>query len=316
MPKVSVLVPAFRPQYLDTCLASIFSQTLDDYEVLVGDDSDGSDVASVVSKWEDPRLRYERNPRRQEPGANRDFLRDRAQGRYTKFLFDDDFLLPRSLEFLTAAADQLDAKLVFHARHIVDDAGRVLRSESPVPAGQVLDVPSPFVFEHMVAGVLNFIGEPSNILIDTETLRSLQNPFGIEDQRLRFLTDVALYVNFAHLNLRTVGIGAPLSAFRSHGGQNSAMGSPIFSAGLFEWELLQRWAADNEHLSADAARAAIELSHSSYLPHMVRLPELSAFIALGTDPDVQGRFLSPRFRAAAETAYAAVDDRVRSRVAA
>jgi len=316
VPKVSVLIPAFRPDHLDTCLASIMAQTFSDFEVLIGDDSDGEDVAAVLSKWDDPRIHYERNPRRQEPGANRDFLISRASGQYLKFLFDDDFLLPRSIELLTAAADQFQAKLTFHGRHIVDGSGRLQYSVCAVPEGRILGISPEFFFENLVAAMFNFIGEPSNILIDAETLRSIANPFGLEDMRMRFLTDVALYSNFAHRELRTVGIGQHASAFRTHGAQSSNVSQPIFAAGLFEWELFARWAGDHGHLSSEATRAAVSLIHQSYFPYVGQLNELANFLALGSEPDASGRFFGAEFRAVLDDGWATVDARKRTRVTA
>lgn len=316
MPKVSVLIPAFRPQYLDTCLASIFAQTFTDYEILIGDDSDGGDVEAVVAKWADPRVHYERNPRRRQPGANRDFLLGRAGGKYLKFVFDDDFLLPRSLEFLTSAADQSGAKLVFHARHIVDSAGRVLASMSPVPNGQVAGVPASYLFPTMVGGRFNFIGEPSNVLIAADALRAIDNAFGLEHMRMRFLGDVALYVNVSHRGLPVVGIGAFLSAFRQHGTQTSSSTGASFSAGHFEWELFARWCTDQGHLSTEAGRVAVRLSHEAYGPYVHELPELASFVALGAEPDGDGRFMTPEFVAALEAGWEAVDRRSLAGVAA
>ncbi|HET6964755.1 MAG TPA: glycosyltransferase family 2 protein [Acidimicrobiales bacterium] len=313
MPKVSVLIPAFRPNYLDTCLASVLGQTFPDYEILIGDDCDGEDVASVVSKWNDPRIRYARNPRRQEPGANRDFLLSRATGKYIKFLFDDDFLMPRSIELLTAAAEEFDAKLTFHGRHLVDSAGRLQYSASAVPEGRIIGVAPDFLFENLVAKMFNFVGEPSNILIDAEALRSIPNPFGLDDMQLRFLTDVGLYVNFAHRGLRMAGIGEFGSAFRTHESQSSGNSQAIYSAGLFEWDLLSRWAADQGHLSIEMARSAVSLVHQAYLPHLGHLPELSRFMALGTDPDPSGRFFGPDFRAVLEAGWEAVEQRRREK---
>ena len=316
MPKVSVLIPAFRPQYLDTCLASIFAQSFADYEVLIGDDSEGYDVESVVSKWADPRVHYERNPRPRQPGANRDFLISRASGQYLKFVFDDDFLLPRSLEFLTSAADMSGAKLAFHGRHVVDSAGRVIESLNPVPDGEIVGVPPSYLFPAMVGSRVNFIGEPSNILIAADALHAIENPFGLEDMRMRFLGDVALYVNVSHRAMPMVGVGACLSAFRKHGAQTSSPTGANFSAGNFEWELFARWCTDQGHLSPQAGEVAVGLSHAAYRHYVHLLPELASFLALGTESDDEGRFMTREFTAVLDAGWAAVDRRSEVPVAA
>ena len=309
MPKISVLIPAYRPDHLDTAIASVFAQTVSDWELIVGDDSDGADVESVVGKWEDPRVRYVRNPRKQMPGANRDLLVGLASGRFIKFVFDDDFLLPRSIELLCAAAEPVGAKLVFHARHVINRAGAVTESITKIPAGRVMGVPPEYLFGQMIGKVYNFIGEPTNTLIDTETVRSLPNPFGVDDMRMRFLTDVALYVNLASRQLPIVGMGYFGSAFRVHAAQTSATRGIAFGAGIFEWDLFNRWAADRGHLAAAEASQGIATVHESYRRHVELRPELAAFLALGTAPDGNGRFMTPGFLDALSAGWQIVDGR-------
>jgi glycosyltransferase involved in cell wall biosynthesis len=309
VPLLSVLVPAFRPHYLDTCIASILAQSFTDYELLISDDSDGDDVASVVSKWNDRRIRYERNPERQQPGANRDHLISQASGRFLKFVFDDDFLLPRSLELLCAAAQAQRAKLVFHGRYVVDADGRVIEEGLVAPTDRVVPFPAKVVFDHVVAGHSNVIGEPSNILLDAGALASIDRPFGIDGMRMRFLTDVALYVNFAHHGFPMAAVGRYGSCFRCHVTQSSATGGAIYSAGLFEWELLLRWVADQGYVTTDVCEAGLAELHRSYDKHVCDFPELGRFVALGTGSDAGGRFFSPAYLAALDDAWAAVDAR-------
>jgi glycosyltransferase involved in cell wall biosynthesis len=315
VPKVSVLVPAYRPDYLDTCIASALAQTFGDFELLIGDDCPNDDVASVVAKWDDPRIRFGRNPTPRQPGANRDFLLAQATGKYIKFLFDDDFLLPRSIELLCTAADQLGAKLAFHERHIVDGVGRVQPTDSALAAGEVVQLTGDMFFEQVVGRALNWIGEPSNILIDAETLASMTNPFGIDDYRLRSLTDVALYSNFAHNGHKIVGLGYRSSAFRRHASQTSGQSSTVRSAGLFEFELIARWAADQGHLSTDSCSHAIAINHAEYRRCVAQLPELADFIDLGNAPDAAGQFYSAAFRKVLDHAYEIIGERVRSNAA-
>lgn len=309
MPEVSVLIPAFRPDYLDTCIASVLSQSFRDLEVLISDDSDGDLVASVVSKWDDPRIRYGRNPRRQEPGANRDHLLSQASGRYVKFAFDDDLLLPRSVELLHRALSTSGAALAFHGRYVVDQRGCVLSNALSLPAGKVLAVGPDLVFSQLVGSLTNFIGEPTSLLLDAAVLSSITNPFGLEDMRMRFLTDVALYTNLAHLGHQMVGIGYLGSGFRLHAAQTSHQQSPVFSAGLFEWELFVRWSADNGHLDPDDASLLVARMHERYRPHLSRFPELGGFLALGTGPDQRGQLFGATFRGVLAEAWATIDER-------
>jgi glycosyltransferase involved in cell wall biosynthesis len=310
LPEISVLIPAFRPDYLDLAIASVLAQRFGDFELVVSDDSSGRDIEAIVSRWGDERIRYVRNPRRQEPGANRDNLLSLATGRFVKFLFDDDFLLPRSLELLHAAATRSGAHLVFHGRHYVDDKGRLLGTGSVVAPGQLLEIEHGELFRQMVGRTVNFIGEPSNVLIGTEALSSIEAAFGIDGNRMRFLTDVSLYLNLASTGAKVVGVGAPLSVFRRHGAQTSSVGGSNFAAGVFEWELVARWSADRGYLGYEDYMSAISNVRTMCAQHIGMYPELRPFLSVLPGPGPDGRYLTAEFSKALESGWNAVDDRV------
>jgi glycosyltransferase involved in cell wall biosynthesis len=314
MPQVSVLIPAYKTTFLDLAIASVLAQTYRDFELIVSDDSEGHTIEELVDRWAEPRVKYLRNPNPRVPGANRDYLISRANGKYLKFLFDDDFLLPRSLEVLRELASVSGAKLTFHGRHAVGPDGSVRSPlRSLLRAGQVAEITPQAVFDGMIGTGINFIGEPSNILIDADTLRSMDRPFAMQGERMRFLTDVALYLNFAIEGHKILGIGTPLSAFRLHDQQLSQSGGPIFGAGLFEWEYLARLTADLGHLEAKNCTAFIIRLHERYREEQDRYPELALLAGLPVEPGASG-FLSPVERDAFAEAWAIVDERTSTAV--
>ena len=296
-PMVSILIPAFRPTWLDMAIASALAQTHDDFELLISDDTAGDDVQAIVSKWDDPRIRYMRNPLRGQPGANRNHLLAQARGEYLKFLFDDDFLFPHSLEHLLLTARNAGAKLAFHARHFVDANGRVLASPSLVKAGTIAVMEPDFFFERLIGACVNTIGEPTNILLHADTLRAIDGPFDLDGRRMRFLTDVALYTNFAARGHVIAGVGYFGSAFRQHGGQASGQLGPGQSAGYFEWELLRRWSVDAGHLPRGVYERGTARFAEICRPVLADYPELAPFVAGGaaglpsTGPALDARFL-------------------------
>jgi hypothetical protein len=312
MPEVSILTPAFRPQYLDLTIASALAQTYTDFELLISDDSSDESVASVVSKWQDPRIRYCKNPRRQMPGANRDHLLGLASGRYVKFLFDDDFLFPQSVETLVEIAELTQSQLVFHGRHYVDEAGRVLSSPLPVPLGQYETLTRPVFFDRLVGSINNFIGEPSNILFERSAYQRLKAPFAVGGFPMRFLTDVSLYLNFIVQGYRVTGVGMMGSAFRQHAQQTSNESYPGFSAGLFEWELFMRWAMEEGDLQPERYEAGLAHLHGLYRPHLADFPELGPLLELAGEPGAGG-YWSREFRDCATRAYKAIEARVLAR---
>lgn len=307
-PSVSILVPAFRPDWLDVAVASALAQSHGDFELLVSDDSTGDAIASVMSKWDDPRLRYFRNPRRDEPGGNRNHLLAQAQGEYIKFLFDDDFLLPRSVELLLHAAREHGAQMAFHSRYFIDAQGRQLSAPQAVPAGTTALITPEQFFRQFLGACMNLIGEPTNILLHAQTLRDMPEPFSLDGHRMRFLTDVALYTNFFARAKRVVGVGYLGSAFRQHGGQASGGKSPGLSAGYFEWELLRRWSVDAGLLDTGTYQRTAPALQKLYAGCLADYPELAPFMALQGRPEGP-TYLSEAFQEAMSLAYITIDSR-------
>lgn len=305
MPKVTIAIPAYRARFLDACVASALAQTFADFELLIGDDCPTDDVRSVLSKWKDPRIRYLRNPSRGTPGSNRDMLIAEATGQYLKFLFDDDLLLPLSVETLCLAAEATQAKLVFHAHYVIDDSGRTSQPALGLPEGQAAELDRGLVFEAMLAPAQNIVGGPVNTLVSLDALRAMPAPFGLDGNRMRFLTDMALYVNMADRG-PIVGTGNRLSCFRVHGGQSSSQTSPIFAAGVFEWEYLMRWAADHWPIDYATCVKTIEERHRWYA-HFPQYPELRRFAELGAQADDSGFFLHAEFLALLTQCWASID---------
>lgn len=96
----SILIPAYKQQYLRECIDSILSQTFTDYEVVVVDDCSPEDIGTVIKRYNDHRIRYYRNDK--NCGAidvvdNWNNCLKYAKGDYVICIGDDDKLLPNCL---------------------------------------------------------------------------------------------------------------------------------------------------------------------------------------------------------------------------
>lgn len=310
-PTVSVLLPAYRPDYLDLALSSILAQTFSDFELIIGDDSIGDTLASIISKWQDPRIRYKNNPNRQVPAGNGRFLLTEAAGKYIRFAHDDDLMLPTSLERLVEAAEREKAAVVYQARYDIDEIGLITEARIAVPLGGETRMDARRFFTSVVGASRNFIGEPNNILILRDAMKTMDDPFAIDGRPMQFLGDVALYANMVDRGFDIVGLSYFGGAFRHHQSQFSNSDGPSYSAGLFEWEYLLRWGADRGHLGDDTYLPAIaRIVHEMYRPWVHRFPELQRFIDLSGRGEA-GKYLSPEYLDALENARAAVDARAK-----
>ena len=97
--KVSVIVPTYNcGKYVEECLNSILSQTLQDFEILVVDDKSTDDTVQRIKKFDDDRIKLFINKRNMGSAYSRNFAISQAQGEYIAFLDGDDCWLPKKLE--------------------------------------------------------------------------------------------------------------------------------------------------------------------------------------------------------------------------
>ena len=60
-PLLSFVLPAYKAQFLKEAIASILSQTYQNFELVIVDDASPEDLESIVSEFNDIRVRYYRN---------------------------------------------------------------------------------------------------------------------------------------------------------------------------------------------------------------------------------------------------------------
>lgn len=118
----SILVPAYKMQYLKECIDSILSQTYDFFEVIIVDDASPYDIWSVVSLYNDKRIRYFRN----EVGfgasnvvGNWNKCLEYATGDYVICMGDDDMLMPSCLKDYIDVINKYPGLNVYHTRTLL-----------------------------------------------------------------------------------------------------------------------------------------------------------------------------------------------------
>lgn len=275
---VSILIPATRADYLDRALASAQRQTFDDIEILVGDDTPDAALRSVVERIGDPRIQYLHHGF-QDARRNARALWRRASGKYVKWLADDGLLMPTSVEQLVQALRQHpESALAFHGRVFIDEHDAVVKSPPLVlQEGERGLLHRDLMMTEMVGPLHNFVGEPSNVMVDRERATEA-DLFEYGSLELDYLADVAMYLNLAARGPLVV-VGGYASMSRSRLGYDALAQSPTYSAGLYEWELIVRGEAAAGRLSAPALAEAASRLGKCYAVHADRLPEIARLLA-------------------------------------
>lgn len=116
-PLVSIVMPAFNCEaYISESLSSIFSQGVENIEVIVVNDGSTDKTAEIAAAF-DPRVRVF-NSNHLGPAGARNLAVTHSLGRYLAFLDADDVWLPGKLQAQLAFLDaHPDAKIVY-TRHI------------------------------------------------------------------------------------------------------------------------------------------------------------------------------------------------------
>lgn len=167
-PLVSILIPAYNPRFFDACLDSALAQTYANIEIVVCDDSEGTEIEAIARRGMARRaLRYERNPGRLHGRANYIKCFAAARGEFVKFLNDDDLLMPACVQtLLDAFRREPDLALATSRRQRIDAAGNPLPDQpATLPIVGADSVIAGFTLANaMLMAGLNIVGEPSTTL--------------------------------------------------------------------------------------------------------------------------------------------------------
>jgi len=213
---VSIVIPAWKATWFGAALQSALDQDYEACEIIIGDDSQDDEIARIVAKhrqrsrWP---VDYDRNSPSRGEMENTACCLSRARGEYIKFLHDDDMLKPDCVSKLVAAINQHpDIVMATSHREMIDVRGRRLPDhEGSAPlfnSDSVLHGQDVINFE--AGQPLNFIGEPSVVLIRATVLHTILaegEPLSVlGGQSMPFLGDLAMYLKvlrYGHLAMVT-----------------------------------------------------------------------------------------------------------------
>ncbi|CCI36708.1 MULTISPECIES: glycosyltransferase family 2 protein [Microcystis] len=232
-PLVSVLIPTYQgEEFLEEALDSVLSQTYHNLEIIISDDGSVDRTLEIAKNFQ---LQFSRKFKiltHQRLGMipNWNFCLSMAQGKYIKFLFQDDVLTATCIKDMVQLAESdEDIGLVFSARALLTAGGVETNDtclnfakgienihlawsklESIQSGINLLSDPK------FLDGSINKIGEPSTVLIRKNVFDTL----GDFDPSLCQLVDVDMWCRIM-LQYKVGFINKTLSYFRVHFSQQT-----------------------------------------------------------------------------------------------
>jgi glycosyltransferase involved in cell wall biosynthesis len=241
-PLVSVILPTFnRLQFLPAAVDSVFSQSFEDWELIVADD--GSDEeetrAYLIALGKRPRVKVIWLPREGNPGAARNAALREAQGEYIAFLDSDDLWLPSKLEVqLAALRAVVDRQWSYTDFILIDQAGNSINAQRN---------PDRVLYEGKI--VEQLLQLKSGIAMPTVIARrQLVERAGGFDEHQGLHEDYDMWLRLALLC--EVGLVAqPLACVRRHDEHFSSGGIRNFQARSRVFEKMKTLLTDSHQLS-------------------------------------------------------------------
>lgn len=223
IPQVSVLVPTYNRRLLiqDT-IASILTQTFQDFEIVITDNCSPDDTQQVVAAINDPRIIYVKSAFNTGPVNNYNRALRLARGKYVYVFSDDDIMVPENLALRVAIMEQYPSVGLVHSDiSVIDGNGKVTAPNhwaarhpgmsemwKEVVSKPLMDKSRAF---HYLYHHWNFISMPA-VLVRRELLLK----HGIEfNNQLRYICDWDLWLRIAQFS-DFYYIDKPLVAYRIH----------------------------------------------------------------------------------------------------
>jgi GT2 family glycosyltransferase len=234
-PLVSIAIPTYQgEQYLSETLSCAISQTYPNIEILISDDGSTDTTLEIAQEFQEKspfNFKILEHPRLGMV-ENWNYCLETAEGKYIKFLFQDDLILPNCLEKMVNLAEQdPELGLVFSPRDLLlvpeaendaicmfiyQECDNLHKSWSKLQCIQSGDdlLNDPKLLENP----MNKIGEPSTVLMRKEIFKKV----GMFDPNLRQIVDVDMWLRI--MGAYKIGfIEEPLSSFRIHPKQQSSL---------------------------------------------------------------------------------------------
>jgi glycosyltransferase involved in cell wall biosynthesis len=229
-PLVSICIPTYNgSQFLQESLNSILLQSFDDFEVIISDDNSKDDTLSIVEKFKN-KVPFKVSVHSHAPsgiGANWNHSISKANGKYIKFLFQDDVLEPNCIKTMVQLMQErpglglvackrgfiVEGETTPSINKWIETYGNLQRQFEKDEAITIIDN-SVLSRNDFFSSPLNKIGEPPSVLFKKAIIKEV----GFFDENLKQILDYVFYYRILRKYPIAI-INKPLVKFRIHPAQ-------------------------------------------------------------------------------------------------
>jgi len=167
MPLITAIITTFnRAQFLEKAVKSILTQTFENFELLVLDNSSTDNTQEIVKGFNDKRIKYIKH----KPigiSAARNLGVKKASGEFIAFLDDDDEWLPNKLQnqIDIFKKNKLDAALVYGGFVWINEKNKIIGKHLPALRGYIL--------KELLSQKDYFTGSASNPMIRKSVFKNI-----------------------------------------------------------------------------------------------------------------------------------------------
>jgi len=225
-PMISVCVPTYNgAAYLAGTIESIRAQTVEDYEVVIVDDTSTDDTLAIAESYAagDSRVRVMRNTERAGSSAqNANKCLAHARGKWVKFLFQDDLMAPTCLERMVEAGAHCKLVVTWHDYIFATDTPGEVRSYYESLPTLASELPATYAEVNAFCDAvlrhwnINFIGPTSSSLIHRDCFAR----YGLFSSEIRTFPDLEYWLRVG-CNEGLAVVQEYLVSFRVHDGSVS-----------------------------------------------------------------------------------------------
>lgn len=217
---VSIIIPTRnRPFFVLKAVESILSQSYKYIEIIVSDNSTDLKTETILSNYQESKIRYIRQSGLLEMYENWNAALDKATGEFVVLLSDDDYLEPTFVEDMIEALKKTDKEedvaIIYSSCNIVDVDGNIVGA-TRVQSG--VEKSNQSIINYLNGRYANY---PCCIMYRREDILNIG---GFRYDRYGLPADVAAWILIATKREYVLSIDKQLSNYRLHGG-NATLGN-------------------------------------------------------------------------------------------